>query len=347
MLSKRPGPGIPTSEAAESGPDPQQSAAILVQCQNVIIRQAIRVRGIVVVIVKRVAHRIEQRETARRTVPKPVMGVGVQREHLLRGQAARILCVMMEARLSAGCGDELHQAAVGAGPAHAGALFNESMHTQLMLLWIQQDVLEAAGGWIESIQPGPRPHPEGPVMILEQGPYRVIANAGRLRRAVAKARESPTARIKATEPRLARADPELPDAIEVNDVDRFAPACGSLRHTRQDGMELLLTGAAPHRPTTICSDPEPARGIDLYVGNEGIRQPAGMRSLAQVLERVAVKAIQPVLGAEPHESLRVLGYAEDRLLREAVVEPEALEAHGNGGSRLATLPCHDQQQGRQ
>jgi hypothetical protein len=106
-------------------------------------------------------------------------------------------------------------------------------------------------------------------------------------------------------------------------------------------MELLLTGAAPHHGATISSDPEPARGIRLDIGDEGIRQATGVVGLTQVLERVAIEAVQPILGAEPHESLRILGDPEDRLLREAIVEPETLEAHGNGGP--ATLPCQDQQ----
>src|SRR5262249_58955232 len=142
--------------------------------------------------------------------------------------------------------------------------------------------------------------------VLGQGQYRVVAKTGGLCRAVPEACESPTAGVEPAEPGLARTDPELSDTIEVNGVDRFEPACGRLRHTRQDRMELLFTGAAPHHSGAISSDPEPARGIGLYIGDEGIRQAADIVGLAQVLESVAVKTIQPVLGAKPHESLHVL-----------------------------------------
>jgi hypothetical protein len=57
-----------------------------------------------------------------------------------------------------------------------------------------------------------------------------------------------------------------------------------------------------------------------------------------------LQAVQAVLGAEPHVPLHVLRDPEDPLLREAVVEPEALEVHGNRGRRPAPTPCYDQKQ---
>src|SRR5690348_8307814 len=100
-------------------------------------------------------------------------------------------------------------------------------------------------------------------------------------------------------------------------------ACG-------DRMERASSRITPYDPAAIRCGPEPSGRIQLDFGDKIVGQAAWVGTIVtQVLKRVAVIAVDPVFGAEPHKSRRILSDGVDGLLRQAVVHSEAIEAHGS------------------
>jgi hypothetical protein len=66
------------------------------------------------------------------------------------------------------------------------------------------------------------------------------------------------------------------------------------------------------------------------VGDEQVAEALAARSAARaMLESESVEAIQAIFGSEPDEAARVLSDRQHGLLRQSVIQSEALEAHGH------------------
>jgi hypothetical protein len=112
-------------------------------------------------------------------------------------------------------------------------------------------------------------------------------------------------------------------------------------------MELRPIRTAPDHRAAVGADPQSAAGVQLHIRDERIRQTTEVAGLAQVLERVAVEAVEAILRAEPHESLCVLRDRHHCLLGQPIVEPEALEAHRDGGKSFPAAAADQGQQQHQ
>ena len=148
------------------------------------------------------------------------------------------------------------------------------------------------------------------------------------------AHESALLGIKQRHAALTCADPQPARMIQANHAHGLEPPPHRRGKSAENGMKLPFERVTPdHRPA-VGGDPQAPGRAELHVGDEGVGQSTRVSAgLTEVLERIAVEAIQAVLGAEPHKSRRVLRDGQHGLLGQAVVDAETLEAHrrGHGG----------------
>ena len=98
----------------------------------------------------------------------------------------------------------------------------------------------------------------------------------------------------------------------------------------------------------VRADPQAALAVDEQHAHPVVGERLRIADdVAEIREAVAVVARQAGLGAEPHEAVRILDDGQHRLLREAVVHRQVLEAQGRGRRGLGTRDpqqCKQQEQ---
>ena len=334
------------SNAARPGTHPEKARVVLVKRQDVVVRQTGGIRRVLPIVVESATFPIEQPEAVLRPDPQPLLAIDVESGHLVGRQTACIGGVVTEHELHTGRRVELQQPGVGPDPESAATILGQRVNPH-RVPWIQANVLELAAREIEPIQPGLGAHPDRAAAILQQGEHGVVAKAGGVTGLVPEAYEPTLLGIEQGNTTLTCAYPQPARTIEANHAHgRQTPpqGCGE---AGKDGMKLPFERIAPHYRLAISRNPKASSGAELHAGDEGVYQaPRVGAGLAQVLERITVEAVETILGAEPHESRRVLRDRQHRLLREAVVDPEALEAHRCGcGGFARKAGDHDEQRG--